>query len=254
MGRTFTSRQVPLGAKRAAYERATRYAGQPVLVDPAPAREHVLELLDLRLTVYSIARDAGVSDEVVYRLINNITNRLRVRHAHALMAVTHHPNPRQVRVLAIGAARRLRALAAIGWSWKPLAEHTGINSSSLSTIINDGRTTITWQTWVTIRDTYETLSGTPTTGLVAERMRRTATTKGWPAPLDWEGHDIDDPRVTVVARPWEPRTAKEVAAERAVLVAELTGKGLSAKEIAGRLGVTSRTVVRDRVDLAVTAA
>lgn len=254
MPRTFTSRHVKIGKKRAAYERATRYAGQPVLVDPAPTRAHVLDLMAYNMSAYSIARDAGVSDEVVYRLINNAHDRIRIRHAEALQAVTCHPNPRQVRVLSIGAARRLRALAAIGWSWRAIANRTGLNESSLSTVANDGRTTITWEMWRTIRDAYETLSGTPATGPVASRMRSNATTKAWAAPLDLEDHDIDDPRVIVAAQPWKPKTAREIAAERALVVAELTAKGLSAKEVADRVGITPRQVVRDRGASAVAAA
>lgn len=254
MPRNFASRHVTMGDKRTAYERATRYPGQSTLVDPAPTRAHVLDLMAQNMTVYSIARDAGLSDTAVSKLINNEHDRIRIRHAEALQAVTCHPNPRQVRVLSIGAARRLRALAAIGWSWIAIANRTGLNQSSLSTIANDGRTTITWDMWCTIRDAYETLSGTPATGPVASRMRRNAMTKAWAAPLDLEGHDIDDPRINVTADPWKPKTAREIAAERALVVAELTAKGLSAKEVAQRVGITPRQVVRDRGATAVAAA
>lgn len=244
----------PQGRKRARYEMNTRFAGAPGYVPSAGPRAHVVELHQLGMPLASIARDAGCALSFVSKLHGGTRETCRIRQATAIMAVTCHPNERQQVVLNIGAVRRLQALHAIGQSWRSIAEDTpGVTDAVMSQMVRgkDNRYLTSWATWAAIRDTYERRSGTPGPPSRATTLaRKTAAAKGWPAPLDWEGHDIDDPRVTVVARPWQPPTFQDLIAERRELVAELTGKGMSAAEIADHLGVDERTVVRDRGTIA----
>jgi hypothetical protein len=69
--------------------------------------------------------------------------------------------------------------------------------------------------------------------------------------MEWHGYDIDDPRVTP---PRARRNARAAAAaarvERIELIQELTRAGVSAAEIAERVGVDKRTVVRFRSKVA----
>lgn len=244
-----TSRLPKLGRKRATYERISRYQGS-ARVPAAPVAEHIQSLRELGLPYASIARDAGVQLTTVYRMGRNPSTHIKI--ANAVTAVTHQPNPRQQSVLAIGALRRVRALAAIGWSHRIVAEHANV---PVSTVLQLHATaTVSWPVWSAIRDTYETLSATPATIGRPSRCRGEALRKGWPAPLDWEDHDIDDPRVMVAAQPWQPKTMQDLIAERRARVVELTEAGLSSAEIADRLGVTQRTVVRDRAEVGVAAA
>lgn len=243
------SRLPKLGRKRATYERLSRYQGS-ARVPATPVAEHIQSLRELGLPYASIARDAGVQLTTVYRMGRNPSTHIKI--ANAVLAVTHQPNPRQESVLAIGALRRVRALAAIGWSHRIVAEHANV---PVSTVLQLHTTaTVSWPVWSAIRNTYETLSATPATIGRPKRCRGEALRKGWPAPLDWEDHDIDDPRVVVQAQPWTRPTAKQIAAERAERVAELTGKGLSINEIADRLGVSARQVLRDRAATGIAAA
>lgn len=244
-----TSRLPQLGRKRANYERATRYQGTS-RVPTAPVAEHIQYLRNLGLPYASIARDAGVQITTIYRMGRNPNTHIKI--ANAVMAVTPRPNPRQQSVLAIGTVRRVRALAAIGWSQRLVAEHASVPVSTVMQL--HATATVSWAVWSAIRDTYETLSATPSTTGRPSRSRGEALRKGWPAPLDWEDHDIDDPRVHVKAQRWKPKTVREIAAERRELVAELTERGLSADEIADRVGVSARQVVRDRTYRPVAAA
>lgn len=241
-----TQRQ-PLGPKRAKHIRNTRYNGQGTAASE-PVRDHILTLQGYGLTYYAIGRDAGVGENTVQRIAVGRYNRCRISAATAIMAVTWQPNPRQVMVLAIGALRRVRALSRIGWSYPVIAEHSGVSVDVLRDLHNNR--TVGWEIWKAIHDTYETLSGTPATTGRHHQTRNRATAKGWPAPLDWEGYNIDDPRVTVEAQPWEPQTYQEQLAERRTQVAQLTEAGLSAAEIADRMGVDARTIVRDRGTIA----
>lgn len=250
-----TSTIPTVGRKHAAYEIATRYNG----IGHIPTEQvatHIDTLTGYGLSHATIARDAGVQLSSVIRIAERLRATSKVRVATRILAVTWTPNPRQEMVLAIGALRRLQALAAIGWSQTAISDRTGVTRSVLNQL-KYARTT-SWETWVAIRDTYETLSATPaTTGRLA-RVRGEALRRGWPAPLDWEGHNIDDPCVIVEAHPYEPKSRideiREAAAVRAERVAELTALGLSAKEVAQRVGITPRQVVRDRGATAVAAA
>ncbi|WP_280499402.1 helix-turn-helix domain-containing protein [Nocardia cyriacigeorgica] len=246
------SRFTPKGRKHARYEMNTRYAGAPGYVPSGPVRQHIIDLMALGLPLASIARDAGCAESCVVNLHRGLYPTTRIRQAEAIMAVTHHPNPRQQNVLAIGAARRLQALHAIGWTWRALAAHTpGVTATAMSQMTRKGggRTLIAWATWVSIRDAYERLSGTPGTEGRITLARNHAARQGWHPPLEWEDLDIDDPRVTPCAT--KARRAEQRAEAKATRIAEvarLTAAGLTAQEIAERLGVTRRQVVRDRRD------
>lgn len=245
------SRIPVLGRKHARYEIRTRYNGVG-FVSAQPVRDHINELRGLGLTSASIARDAGVHIKAVRELGDGDRETSRVRVAHAIMRVDFHPNPRQEMVLSIGALRRVRALANLGWSSTHIANNAKISVEVVQMLHRCPTTG--WATWSAIRDTYEALSATLATEGRPKYVRNLARARGWPAPLDWEGHDIDDPRVEVVAQPWQPKTMQELLAERRAQVAELTAAGLSAAEIADRLGVAQRTVVRDRLEVGVAAA
>lgn len=248
MAKTIHSRQTYAASpKHAAYLRSQSQG--PGRTTPARAVAHIEFLTSMGLSLHSIARDAGIHSDTIYRL--HTWTKLSESITRAILAVDWHPNARQETVLAVGAARRLQALNVIGWSFAELANRIGVSLSRAHLIATRNQTTIIWSHWKNIHDLYETLSGTPGP---SKRAAAGARRRGWPAPLDWEGHDIDDPRVIVQAQPWKPKSAKEIAAERALVVAELTAKGLSAKEVADRVGVTPRQVVRDRGATSIAAA
>ncbi|RJO71424.1 hypothetical protein D5S18_24960 [Nocardia panacis] len=238
------------GWKRARFELRTRYGGAPGYISPEPVRAHILELTALGLPMASIARDAGCTEVCVRSVVEAKWATIRIRQAAAIMAVDFRPTERQGNVLAVGAVRRLRALQAIGWTWPAVAEHTpGISTGAIRQMTRPGheRILIAWQTWATIRDAYERLSGTPGTAGRTRLVRNAARTKLWAPPLDWEDHDIDDPRVSVKPSGQPTGTGlRERAAERRRQVAQLTALGRTADEIADRLGISQRQVVRHR--------
>lgn len=91
-------------------------------------------------------------------------------------------------VPAVGTARRLQALAAIGWSSSALAAHTGRPSPEIFSWLRRGggrvyRTTADW-----IAGVYDELCMTPRP---CGRTRSHALRAGWAPPLAWD--DIDDP-------------------------------------------------------------
>src|ERR1044072_5452466 len=61
---------------------------------------------------------------------------------------------------ATGTARRMRALAAIGWSPTALAPHLGLSRARVQNIRGDYRSTVTRETADRVIAVYDKLSGT----------------------------------------------------------------------------------------------
>ncbi|MBM4587609.1 hypothetical protein GS507_05305 [Rhodococcus hoagii] len=224
-----------------ARKRKMEAAGVDTLVDAGPVRAHVLELLGYGMNPRMIAWQAGVPDTTVRIIRDGVHQQTRVWVAERLTRVQPLPHPNQRTVLTIGALRRTRALQALGWSARDIGDRIGMEATALTAM--QRRTRIDYRTWSRIRDVYEALSATPGPSKIA---RASAARKGWLNPFEWEGYDIDDPRVT------PPRSARTTAdrsgarADRLEQVADLTAQGLSAGAIADQLGVSERQIQRDR--------
>ncbi|NKT24506.1 hypothetical protein GS905_24800 [Rhodococcus hoagii] len=224
-----------------ARKRKMAAAGVDTLVDAGPVRAHVLELLGYGMNPRMIAWQAGVPDTTVRFIRDSVHQQTRVWVAERLARVQPLPHPNQRTVLTIGALRRTRALQALGWSARDIGDRIGMEATALTAM--QRRTRIDYRTWARIRDVYEALSATPGPSKIA---RASAARKGWLNPFEWEGYDIDDPRVT------PPRSARTTAdrsgarADRVEQVADLTAHGLSAGAIADQLGVSERQIQRDR--------
>ncbi|MFC9921491.1 helix-turn-helix domain-containing protein [Rhodococcus sp. NPDC127527] len=214
-----------------------------------PARDvqdHIDGLLALGMTIPMISRAAGITATGLRRIAAGEWEHVRYRTAGAILDVDHVPHPRQSRCLAIGARRRVNALVAAGWPMEKIAGRAGTSLDSLRNFLR--RSIIDYSSWSAINRVYEELSG-------AMGPSRNAATKarslGFQLPMEWEGYDIDDPRVTppkARRRSQEPRGGLDAGErrDRRAEVARLTAAGLSSDEIATRLGIDPRTVVRDR--------
>lgn len=160
-------------------------------------------------------------------------------------------------VNSLGTARRLQALAAIGWSCPALAAELGYGSYAAVTYLQRRyRTTVLRSIAERVSAVYDRLSMTPGPSV---RAVRTAARNGWAPPLAWDDDEIDDP----TARPSGTTlvVVDEVAVERAVqgeraehevltrgeqhaAIHHCRALGMPAHEIARRVGVSTRTVDR----------
>ncbi|MDJ0405850.1 helix-turn-helix domain-containing protein [Rhodococcus erythropolis] len=243
--------------------------GVPSRVPTGPVQAHVLELLGMGLSLNAIALAAGVADTTVSFIRDGQFIETRTVIAAAIMSVDHRPHPRQRFVPTVGAVRRLGALQAMGWKYEDLDRECGTPRGTLQ--FTRKRGALTYERWAQIRDMYERLSATPGGSEMATHLARR---HDYLLPLEWEGYDIDDPRVS------PPRSARstsrpvrkpggrkvqpaldEVLIQRAVdgnwdgpipfrerraAFKKLHARGYSAAQIADRLKVSKRTVERLR--------
>jgi hypothetical protein len=89
-----------------------------------------------------------------------------------------------------GTIRRLRALAALGYSTRQLAVELGISYEMVELLRRRRGGLITRDHAARVARVYNRLSGTPGGD---ETARKRAAFRRWPTPMAWEGIDIDDP-------------------------------------------------------------
>jgi transcriptional regulator with XRE-family HTH domain len=215
------------------------------LVDAEPVRAHVRGLQERGLGFERVAQLAGVSVRTVAYLLYGApskglppSRRIRPDSARALLAVRATDLPAAGWVHAAGTQRRLRALAAIGWSAPRLAEHLGMNPESLSRLMTQDKQRVTAVTAGKVRGLYDRLWNVPGPW---PKARNWAARRGWPPPLAWDDDTIDDP----AARPAAPtggRRSRELWQDSE----ELRAQGLPLGEIADRLGVSLTALKRAR--------
>lgn len=235
-------------------------------VDPGAARAHVQQLRAAGLSVDAVAELAGVSTSVVAALLypdhGQARRWIRPETEAALLGVTLDVHQlAQVsgkrRVSATGTARRLEALARLGWSLSTLATQLGVSVQAVGAWRR--REKVTAATAQRVADLYERLSMTPGPSAKAARAAQRA---GYQPPLAWDDEDLDTAQgfdayslsapadveldEVLVERVAAGHPALACGAQRPQMAAELTRRGLSAAQIGRRLGVSTRTVERWR--------
>ncbi|WVX89124.1 helix-turn-helix DNA binding domain protein [Gordonia phage Hibiscus] len=229
-------------------------------IDAQPTREHVERLRAAGMGTRTIAQTAGVSRTILQCLIHGKprnghreppSKRISKRNAEKLLAV---PVPDDIRdqsgnVDALGTRRRLQALIAYGYSQRDISRRLGYATDNLSSIVNGDLTSVKPSTRERVARLFSQLQMTPGP---CSRSRNRGRENRWPLPLDWDEDHIDDPM-----REAQRSQSRKVVRDperiewRKQQVATLTKAGQSATEIAALLRCTSRTVVRDRIDLGI---
>lgn len=219
----------------------------------APTHRLVVELHDAGYSDKQLARYAGLNPAHIFRLrqpgglyVTRETAQRIDRAADIARGITPINRLAARYVSTTGARRRLRALMAIGWDHRAIAEQLGKTPRALSPLLYTDRQ-ITPRLHTEIVDLYERLWRTPGP---SDYMRRHAARKGWPTPLELDDDRIDDPtyaptlhRLDDVA---QRRQRKEDIADRRRQVLDLLNDGLPVHIVARRLGVSADVVQADR--------
>lgn len=175
-------------------------------VDAQPVREHVQAIRAAGMSLADLAAATGVGRGGLDHLLwgkpcDGLPPAARIRTETADALLNYWPRlddytAADAHVDATGTRRRLRALAATGWTWHAIAERAGIPQSTVERASR--RAMVTAATARAIRDLYDTVGGPPAerhgiTPWIAARTRRRATAAGWPPPAAWDDDHIDDP-------------------------------------------------------------
>lgn len=177
------------------------------------------------------------------RAHNRYRTQLRVDHLHG----------RRRTIDATGTHRRLQALTAIGWTDEALAAQLGVTRGALYQLRQ--RSKVYRPTERRVSALYNRLWQTPGPSSAA---RTRAADAGWLPPLWWDDARIDDPTYdpradvhapsvdeVAVARAMRGDRVPLTRPERLAAVAQLNAEGTPHREIARRLGVHDRQVLRD---------
>lgn len=219
--------------------RIRRARGIPAVIDAAPAAQHIARMLAADgVTCASIADTAGVSPATVTCIANGTRTRILARTAAAILAVrVPDPDPADI-VDATGTARRLRALAAIGYPGNDLAARIGGTKTFVSDICNDRRRRVRRATANRVEAVYRELAATLGP---SDYTRAWAKRRGWPTPDQWDGeidNAVADPHAWVRRRDDRRRT-EDIVADAEELHAE---HNLSWEAAAAQLGVPVNTL------------
>ncbi|MBO9555563.1 helix-turn-helix transcriptional regulator [Cellulomonas sp.] len=205
---------------RAYYHEARKHVEGVPHVDARRVVRHVRELQRRGMGAKRIAARAGVSVSTV-QTVEQRRHGIRPETARRLLAVTFDPGWRPAEPVA----RRVRALAAIGWPARDVASRAGVSIAVVADLTAGRSTRVESRSDDSLRAVYEALSMTPGP---SEQVRKVAARKGWVPPLAWDDIDTDP----------APAAASD---ERVTVVEEaefLASAGVGFTEAATRLGTT----------------
>lgn len=134
---------------------------------------------------------------------------------------------------AIGTARRLRALVAIGYSQTDLARRLNVTVANVNYHIHNVKARRQGEVADRIAALYDQLSMTPGPSAAAMRI---ASRNGWAPPLAWDENTIDDP----TARPQGVRDSR--VGVNPDDIADLYESGETKYAIAARFGISPDSV------------
>lgn len=202
-------------------------------VDSTRAREHIAALRARGVTIRMLLDQHGIYDSVVHR-IERGERKIR-RYTEAQILAIPIPTvwaATLADVDATGTHRRIRALAAIGYTQEDIGARIGVIQRHIAGIL--GRDKVSAATAAKVAKVFDELHLTPGPSEIA---RRRAKLKGWAPPLAWDDDTIDDP----AAQPDIGKTRTLSFRERYLELVEL---GYSDMQIADKLGQSLKSVER----------
>lgn len=154
-------------------------------------RAHLRWLQKRGVSLVRVAELAGVGVSTVSYVANRAV-RVRRGVAEKILSVTCDPVPAGTRVSAVGTIRRVRALAALGWTSADIAARAGLSRAAVRRLMSGTRKTVMSGTASVVVGVYRELGGgwAPAcreSGLVAAH----AEARGWAPPAGWDEEWLD---------------------------------------------------------------
>jgi DNA-binding CsgD family transcriptional regulator len=171
----------------------------------------------------------------------------------------HYNNGKPFRANITGTARRLQALAVVGWSNHELARRLDSTPFVVWKWQHGGHEWIKPESANRVAALYDDIWDTEPDGRYGRKIRNIAARHGWHPPMAWDDDDIDNPDALpfmledsddlddiAIDEAMRGRPVRLTKAEKAEAVRRMTARGDSAEQIAQRLHVSGRTVQRKR--------
>lgn len=220
------------------YARAAR--GFHPLASRAHVHRHLLRCRAIGMPVTTIATEAGVSEDTVWRVLREPDGQIRAATARKILAVKL-TRP----VTAAGLTRRVRALSAMGWAVATIAQTAGVSPETVKAwrrgdVPGAGPT----PSAPALVRAYDVLAmrqpqrHTRYERSSVSRVTREAQRHGWAPPLAWDDDTIDDPGAEPQGAGWKPPSVIEQ-------IRDLEALGMTRAQIAEARGVT-----RDAISMA----
>jgi lambda repressor-like predicted transcriptional regulator len=206
------------------------------LVDNEPVRRHIHVLRGRGYGMNAISELSGVTATTLWNVMSGRYETVRYRTSAAVLAV---PVPCRIapgvaNVPSVGTVRRIKALARVGFSMMFIADRFGVTVQLLSRMLKQDLVSALWAHRIDVL--FEELHMIPGGG-PSEVSRLMAAAKGWPAPLEWNEDEIDDPTA-------QPNTSVEKTPFPVRYEEMRDYLGLSHEMIADRLGITPKSLER----------
>lgn len=169
-------------------------------IDAEPVRQHLRQLGAAGLGWQRVATITGVKNGTLSAILygrpgQQPTKLIRPYLAEKILAVQATPDliAPSTPVPAVGTVRRLRALVALGYPVRHLAEHLPVQFQTVQRIVSRNPPTVTNEVAKATVVLYDRLWNTVPEGTwVHRRTRRMAEARGWGSPLVWDDATIDD--------------------------------------------------------------
>ncbi|SKM82467.1 Uncharacterised protein [Mycobacteroides abscessus subsp. massiliense] len=185
-----------------------------MMIDATPAREHLHRLVAAGVGKARIAKLCSLNSRSIALLAQGTNRRIRRDNAATILAVAIPKCPfgpemaEGARIDPTGTVRRLRALAAVGWSRDELARRLDLPSTlALKDLYRGSRKNVTVGIARRVAALYLELQEKDGGH---QRTRAHAERAGWVPPIAWSDDEIDDPAAKHHLRGKRPQDAMEL--------------------------------------------
>lgn len=216
-------------------------------VDPAPVADHIKNLAEAGISNARLGQLCDIPQNNIWAIASGRRKFVFARTAAKILSI---PLPAAVwseakdgcPVPVIGTQRRLRALMAIGYPSRDLAERLSMQQCVVVGVSSGRRAYVTARVARDVAALFDKLQMTQ--GPSAQSRRRAAA-KGWRPPLAWDEDEID--------KPTKPRRKFLSDEEFASQYEKWQARGYNNVKIAQLMGMSLRSVQRRRARNALVA-
>jgi hypothetical protein len=237
--------------------RFLRATGRGRSTTPERAARHVAHLRNAGMPDREIMTDALIGQDVLYRIVRQEGT---IHRSTEIRVLAVRPRATELagsghRIPGIGTVRRLRALAADGWTAAELGQRCGKHKQFIVHLQNQTGE-ITVRRWVAtyVNKLYTELAhlkpeDNGVAAHFAQRTRDRAAAKGWMGTAWWDEESLDDPDFDPAAALAEPSFLDRATLRREEII-HLAWHGETPDQIVARLGgemsiSTVRQIVQD---------